>query len=238
MKISVCIATYQGAKYIREQLDSILCQIPKDAEVVISDDNSTDNTIEIIRSYNDSRIRIVGCRPFCSPMLNMENALRNARGEYVFMSDQDDVWLKDKVTEMMMLLKSYDLVVSNATLVSSDGMILPFSLFERLDAKSGLIHNLLRNGYTGCCMAFRRSLLKFALPFPKNIYMHDAWLGFIAEIYGTSFFYSKSLILYRRHGNTSTNTGEKSLNPLWKKIMIRMRYVFSLIERYFCHSRL
>ena len=97
--ISVCIATYNGARYIAEQLASILKQLSAEDEVVVSDDGSTDGTIDIVRSLNDRRIRIVDGPRRHSPTLNFEWALRNAKGEYIFLADQDDVWLEDKVTK-------------------------------------------------------------------------------------------------------------------------------------------
>ena len=96
--ISVCMATYNGEKYIRQQICSIISQIGEGDEVIISDDGSTDSTLDTIRSMADSRIRIVKgpCRR--SPTLNFENALSHAQGDYIFLADQDDVWLPGKVS--------------------------------------------------------------------------------------------------------------------------------------------
>lgn len=94
--ISVCMATYNGEEYIKEQLESILCQLGEMDEIIISDDGSTDNTLNIIESYNDSRIKIhinTGKHGF---VYNFENALQKAKGEYIFLSDQDDIWLPEK----------------------------------------------------------------------------------------------------------------------------------------------
>ena len=102
--ISVCIATYNGEKYIREQLDSILPQLGLDDEVIISDDSSTDNTLKIIEEYNDCRIKIFSNNKFYSPILNFENALKKAQGDFIFLSDQDDIWKSNKVEVVMKYL--------------------------------------------------------------------------------------------------------------------------------------
>lgn len=90
--ISVCMPTYNGEKFIRIQLESILSQLGNDDEIVISDDSSTDKTVEITKSFNDSRIHLLENNTFHSPIYNLENALKNAKGDFIFLSDQDDEW--------------------------------------------------------------------------------------------------------------------------------------------------
>ena len=97
LKISVCIASYNGEKYIKEQLNSILCQLEERDEVIISDDSSTDNTVQIIESFKDKRIKIFREQKFKSPIYNFENAISKATGDIIFLSDQDDIWHKAKV---------------------------------------------------------------------------------------------------------------------------------------------
>lgn len=122
--ISVCIATHNGEKYIKEQLDSILCQLSTEDEVVISDDGSTDSTLEILSDYNDSRIKVYQYKqpyksrhPHSYVCKNFENALKHAEGDYIFLSDQDDYWMEGKVDKCVELLKTNLLVVHNADLV-------------------------------------------------------------------------------------------------------------------------
>jgi glycosyltransferase involved in cell wall biosynthesis len=103
--ISVCMATYNGAKYIKEQMDSILCQLGKDDEVVVSDDGSTDSTLDIVAEYGDSRIKIVRNTGAHNFIRNFENSLKAAHGDYIFLADQDDVWLPDKVAKIMQILR-------------------------------------------------------------------------------------------------------------------------------------
>src|SRR6266702_1070934 len=95
--ISVCMATHNGARYIRQQLETILFQLGPDDEVVVSDDSSTDETIAIIKSFADQRIRLFENNTFYSSIFNFENALRRATGDIIVLSDQDDIWLDNKI---------------------------------------------------------------------------------------------------------------------------------------------
>ena len=119
MNISVCIATYNGEKYIKEQLDSILVQLGEDDEVIIGDDGSTDLTLDIIKSYNDPRIKIYK-NSFKNLILNFESTLEKAKGDYIFLSDQDDVWLPNKVKDSLKDLFKYDVVISNCKVVNKN----------------------------------------------------------------------------------------------------------------------
>ena len=98
--ISVAIATYNGEKYIKEQLESILKQLNKNDEIIISDDGSADKTIEIAKSFNDKRIKIIN-GPKNGVKQNFANAIKNCNGKYIFLSDQDDMWLDNKVNEVL-----------------------------------------------------------------------------------------------------------------------------------------
>jgi glycosyltransferase involved in cell wall biosynthesis len=125
-KISVCIATYNGEKYIRQQLGSILCQIGESDEIIISDDSSSDRTVEIIKTFDDKRIRLLENNRFHSPAYNFENALEKATGDIIFLSDQADIWLE----VMVGLLQQYDLVVSDCIIINENEDILQESFFK------------------------------------------------------------------------------------------------------------
>ncbi|EGF56173.1 glycosyltransferase, group 2 family protein [Bacteroides fluxus YIT 12057] len=117
--ISVCIATYNGEKFIKEQLDSILHQLSDEDEIIISDDSSTDATLDIIKKYLDKRIVIIDNQKFHSPVYNFENAIKQAKGDYIFLADQDDVWLPHKIDSLLPHLVENDLVLSNAKVVDA-----------------------------------------------------------------------------------------------------------------------
>ena len=221
--ISVCIATYNGAQYIRQQLLSILPQIGRGDEVVVSDDGSDDGTGDIVRSIADPRIRVTEGPHRHSPTLNFENALRHAKGDIIFLSDQDDVWTDDKVSVCTEALKTAGCVVSDAWVTDSRLNITLPSLYKMMRVRRGALSNLLwRNGYTGCCMAFRREVLADALPFPDNIPMHDIWIGNVAAFCHSVRFIDDKLMLFRRHGSVASCNGKGSKYSAWRKMMFRL----------------
>ena len=201
---SICIATYNGEKYIKQQLLSILSQINIDDEIIISDDDSTDNTIEIIKSLKDKRIKIIhgGFHHF---KWNFANALQHAKGEYIFLSDQDDIWVEGKYQTCLNKLKNIDLICHNSSVVDENlNTIIP-SFFDYYHSGKGIIKNSIKNTYFGACMAFNRKVLDTALPLPKTMEIgHDIWLGLIAESIGSVEFIQTPYLLYRRHNTALT----------------------------------
>lgn len=230
--VSICMATCNGERFIAAQLQSILCQLHDNDELVISDDGSQDSTLAIIQAVDDSRIRILersGVRK--NPQDNFGHAFAHARHDMIFLADQDDLWIEHKVDTVVSLLQRYDLVVTDCSLIDEQGLLLVPSFFERHGSRSGFWANLARNSYLGCCMALRRSLLEKALPIPSKVPMHDIWLGMLAEWYGTPCFHPEALVAYRRHGATVTKTGESSRYTLWQKIMFRYNLLDCLARR-------
>jgi glycosyltransferase involved in cell wall biosynthesis len=230
--ISVCIATYNGEKYIKDQLDSILIQLDENDEIIISDDGSSDNTINLIESYSDFRIKLFK-NSFKNLILNFEFALMQTKGDYIFLSDQDDIWLPNKVEVCKKYLNSCEVVVSNCKVVNEDLKIINDSFFKLNNSKKGLVSNLVKNSYLGCCLSFRKEVLLKALPFPKSIPMHDIWLGFVAEIFFNTKFINEPLILYRRHGKNESPTGENSPYKLYKQLSFRFNILRNLPKLYF-----
>jgi len=232
-KISVCIATYNGEKYIEDQIKSILPQLSDYDEIIISDDSSVDKTLEIIKAFKDDRIKIFDKQEFKSPIFNFENAIKHATNEIIFLSDQDDIWLENKVVTMLAALKDYDLVVSNAIITDADLNLVKGSYFEWRNSRSGIIKNFIKNSYLGCCTAFKRKILNIVLPFPKNIPMHDMWLGIIAELYYKPIFIDEKLILYRRHDdNTTLLTKDYTSNEtILSKLQFRLNLFTAVIKR-------
>lgn len=232
MKISVCIATYNGQKFILEQLNSILEQLPANGEIIISDDGSNDDTIKLIHSLKDNRIIIHQCQ-FRNLIKNFENAIKHSTGDIIFLSDQDDKWLPNKIETMLDALKDNDLVVSDCYIGNSELDIIKDSYFEWRRSATGIVKNLWRNSYLGCCMCFKRRMLKRILPFPKQIPMHDMWIGMIAEIYYKPKFIDEKLMIYRRHGQNTTflNPDFSSNEPLLKRLVFRTSLISALLKR-------
>jgi glycosyltransferase involved in cell wall biosynthesis len=221
MKISVCIATYNGEKYILDQLHSILPQLGPNDEVIISDDSSTDSTIELVKSLKETRIKIFAHNHYRNPVYNFQHALRQAKGEYIFLSDQDDLWLDGKVDAVMKALEKADVVVTDCKIVDDNLNVLTESYFKFRKSGKGLLRNLYSNKYLGCCMAFHRKILDKALPFPPKLPMHDIWLGFISELFYKSVFLNEPYILHRRHLANTSSVFQKSDASLIEKISFR-----------------
>ena len=231
--ISVCVATYNGEKFIREQIDSILCQLSSDDEIIVSDDGSTDGTIVIINCIGDKRIRIIEGPRKHSPTFNFENALKEAKGDYIFLADQDDVWKTNKVEVCMKWLQKYECVVSDAEVTDSNLNPLYPSLYAIMQVRQGHIYNTVwKNGYTGCCMAFRRNILEASLPFPKDIPMHDIWIGNVAAYKYNVKFIPDKLILFRRHKETISCNGKGSKYSIWQQMKFRWSIIKNIANLY------
>jgi glycosyltransferase involved in cell wall biosynthesis len=224
VKISVCIATFNGEKYIRQQLESILHQLADTDEIIISDDSSIDNTIEVIEGLNDPRIKILKNQ-------NFENALKHSSGDIIFLSDQDDVWVENKVDVMMQHLNSYDLIVCDCYITNADLKVIEESMFKINRSGTGLLRNTVKNAYLGCCMAFNRKVLMKSLPFPKDIPMHDIWLGMVANAFYKVSFLPRKLVYYRRHDANSVQwkEGITSVYSLREKLMFRFIILKNLL---------
>lgn len=229
--ITVCIATYNGEKYIGEQLASILPQLSSEDEVIVSDDGSTDDTLRVVRGFDDSRIRIVDGPNRNSPTLNFENALRHAKGDIIFLADQDDVWMKEKVKVCMKALEKSDCMVSDAIVTDDKLNVMNTSMYNMLNVKHGRLYNLLcHNGYSGCCMAFKRKVLERALPFPNEIPMHDIWIGNVAAFFYSITFVKHQLVKFRRHDNVVSCNGKGSGYSIGRRIIIRLNTIKSLLR--------
>lgn len=227
--ISVCMATKNGAKYIGEQIDSILSQIGPDDELIISDDHSTDETRAIIASYDDSRIKLFVNKNIDGVVSNFENALRQASGEIIFLSDQDDVWMPDKISTMKHELLTHDVVISDCSVANDALEIFEPSFFAVNNSGKGIIRNIIKNSYMGCCMAFTRKVLEKALPFPSNIPMHDMWIGLIGEMNYNVKFLDMPLVYYRRHQRNASSSGFASDAPFTQRLFWRFVILKNLI---------
>jgi len=235
--ISVCIATYNGEKYIKEQLDSILCQLDAEDEVIISDDGSTDKTIEIIESFNDSRIKIFTHQQKKTTLqnhykvaANFENALKQTKGDYIFLSDQDDVWLPNKIETMLPLLQQNNFVISDAFIVDENlvkiGKISDYRLY-----KKGFFRNLYKSAYMSCTCAFPLGIKNYVLPFPTKLIGQDYWIGLLAELKFNVVYIPEPLILYRKHQNNVSNTSEKSTKSFWYMFNYRFVLFFQILKK-------
>ena len=228
-KVSVAMATYNGEKYIKEQIKTILDCLEENDELVISDDGSTDNTLGIIISFNDDRIVLIE-GPQKGIKQNFANAIKNTSGEYIFLSDQDDIWEKDKVTEVIKCFEKENctLVVHDAEVVDENLNMVMSSYYSYRNSGKGIIKNIYKNTYIGCCMAFLSKAKKYVLPIPNDIEMHDQWIGILNDKYGKTYFSTKKLIKYRRH---SLNNSQMNHYGIIKMIKNRLTFIVRYMER-------
>jgi glycosyltransferase involved in cell wall biosynthesis len=149
LNISVCMASYNGSKYIKNQITSILNQLAKSDQLVIVDDCSFDNTVNIIESLKDSRIKLFKNTKNIGVVGTFNRALKHANGDIIFLSDQDDEWLDNKVSfiKNFFISNNIDMVVHDAKIMQG-GSIVTNSLFDQIGSSSGLFKNIYSNSYT------------------------------------------------------------------------------------------
>lgn len=223
--VSVVMATYNGSKYIREQIISILPQLEINDELLISDDGSSDDTIEIINevvTYTKPKceIRIVN-GPKNGVIKNFERLIELASKQIVVFSDQDDIWDENKI----MLIKNafqknskLKVLVHDFETIDSESNIIVNSSIPRF--RVGRVKNFFKNTFIGANMAARTDFLKYkALPFPENIPMHDSWIGILAKNNETEFITEK-LTRYRRHELNLTGSRRSLKSKMLDRLII------------------
>lgn len=233
MKISVCMITYNGEKYVKEQMASILKQLKEDDEVIVSDDGSTDATLSVIESFGDPRIHIYPNTLENGYSKNVENALNHSTGDVIFLSDQDDVWKENKVAVMLAALAKGKIAIHNAEVTDENLKTTIPDFFVHYHVKPGFWRNFLRTRYTGACMAMKREFLQRALPFPDNQVLcpYDYWLSYLGEYYHEAVIVPDTLILYRRHVGTALTAGEYSTRSVKTRIATRFYCLRELRKR-------
>lgn len=210
IRASIAMVTYNGEKYVREQIESIQESMGEQDELIISDDGSTDKTIEILKEYEekDSRIRVIR-GPGQGVKQNVNCVLEACCGKYIFLADQDDIWEPEKIEKIIRTFveKGCGVVVHDAVVVKEDGQeVFRDSFYSIKHSGPGAVKNIWRNTYVGCCMAFQKELLDDILPIPDTIEMHDQWIGVLNDVRGLgACFLPDQLLRYRRHeGNVSS----------------------------------
>ena len=231
--VSVALATCNGERWIGAQVESILSQLGPNDELVVADASSSDRTLEIVEGLHDPRVHILGSLPRGDIPGSFESALRECRGNALFLSDQDDIWLPGKVDRCLEALDrtGTSLVLHDARVVDDAGLVLAESFLDQRRFRPGFFRNLWRPGYLGCALAFRRDLLSDALPFPKHLPMHDWWLGLLAERRAGVVVVRTPLILHRRHGNNANFSPGESPYGLVRQLGFRLRMVVALLSR-------
>lgn len=228
--ISVAMATYNGENYIEKQLKTILDNLEDNDELIISDDGSKDATLDIIKSFNDQRIKLFD-GPKKGIKQNFANAISKCSGKYIFLSDQDDVWAKEKVNTVIKAFEETGALVVNhdCDLKLEDGTLIEESYFKFRNCSKGYFKNFVRTTYLGCCMAFDARLKKEILPIPDKIDMHDQWIGLLGDRHNGMQFIPDKLITYVRHEGTGSDCFHHY--PVPKMIKNRILLFVNLIKR-------
>ncbi len=226
MTVSVAMAAYNGGRFIEEQINSILPQLSADDELVVSLDPSEDNTLEILNGYARKNPNIKLLKGLGKGVIkNFENAVKSCSGDIIFLCDQDDIWCENKVERVKKEFaeKDVSLVMHDAKTVDKQLNVLKPSFFEERGVKTGIVKNIIKNSYIGCCMAFKKELCRYILPFPDNLPMHDQWIGLTAERHGGVSLIKEPLILYRRHGGNVTSGSRSGIKDMlsWRLAIIK-----------------
>lgn len=233
--ITILVATYNGEKYIREQLDSLLNQTVKEINIVICDDKSTDNTFSILKEYESKyskKIKVVRNEVNTgSAKHNFFKMILENKDDYVMMCDQDDVWKKDKVEVTLNKMKELELkhgnrtpilVHTDLTVVDKDLNVISESYKYRMKAnfnKTKLNNVIIQNIAAGCTTMINRSLCEIIRE-PKYCVMHDWWLVLVASAFGIVDHVDRSTIYYRQHGANEVGSGNiRSFKYRFKRLI-------------------
>lgn len=231
--LSVAMATYNGGQFIEEQINSIINQSLPPDEIIICDDGSTDNTVDIIHEIIEKypgKIKLFINKNGLGPAMNFEKAIQLCQGDYIALSDQDDVWKKDKLELSLKklieietkyhdipILIHTDLEVVNQALETSSK-----SFWQLSGINPGILRKYsfagVYNGITGCTTIFNQKTKQYIFPFPKNIIMHDSWIGLCVAKYGKIDYIEQTTILYRQHSGNAVGAkfAKKSIS-IWIK---------------------
>lgn len=231
--ISVCLATYNGERYVAEQLASILAECQSDDEIIVVDDGSRDRTLAIIAEFADPRVQVLVNPVNLGPQQTFGRALALARHGTIFMSDQDDVWVPGRVAAMLAALESSgaDLLASNSRYVDGLGNPIPFPMPPLLASQSadrlGNIARIFRGraGYYGCAIALRAEFRRLVLPVPRFMESHDLWMALVANAVGQVVHLEAVTLNRRIHGQNVSVVRR----PVGRRVAARVRFAVALL---------
>ena len=251
-KVDILLATYNGEKYIKEQVESILNQTYENIQIIISDDCSTDNTRQVLKEYeNNEKIKVFYQEKNLGYVKNFEFLLKQVKSNLYMLSDQDDVWKKEKVEKSVEKIESekLDLVFGDLEVVDENLN----TLYKSYNRYMHLIHKIkkyqkdyrlqyLYNCMTGCTIISRKNWIDKVLPFPTNSkYMiHDYWLGLVIALNGKVGYIEEPYILYRQHGKNQVGSkkASKTASKLEEVRNISINTRIGTFETYVMHEEI
>ncbi len=223
MSADILLATYQGEKYLKEQIESLFSQSYSDIRIIARDDGSTDCTTDILNEYA-SRITILPNKANSGIRNNFSELLQQHTADYVFFSDQDDVWLPNKVGDTIRELQKMEkrfgkstplLVHADLKVVDKDLSLISPSFWSY--AKLNPLHNtlnrlLVQNNITGCTIGMNRALAGMVIPIPEGAIMHDWWIALVASCFGQISYIPSATMLYRQHQSNDIGAKKNTFN--------------------------
>ncbi|WP_028264825.1 glycosyltransferase [Arthrobacter sp. MA-N2] len=235
IRVSVCLAAYKGSRYIEEQIDSILRDLGPNDELVVVDDASPDDTAAVVKRITDPRIRFIASSVNKGYVRTFEQAVGLSRGEFIMLSDQDDVWIPGRVELMLTALEDHKVVAGNFDVLGGG----PRPWIPRLRASDSTRHlaNLFAiligyRAYYGCAMGIRRDALSYFVPIPGYVHeSHDLWLAICGNVAQSIRHLDDSIILRRLHDENQTPAGWRSLSRIVKARFMILRLVFEAVRR-------
>ncbi len=221
--VDILMATYNGEKYLREQINSIINQTYNSWNLIIRDDGSKDNTLEIIEEYKnkDDRIKLLeDGKGNLGIVKNFEELLNQSGAEFIMFSDQDDIWDEKKIEIYLEKIEKNQnkeiLIHSDANLCDKEGNVIKKSFILSTAMRTGIENTFFNYFVQGATVMITRSMKNFILPFPDEVYLHDRYIHLISELFFERVFIEKSLLLYRQHDNNQVG-GKTELTKLIKK---------------------
>ncbi len=245
-KIDILLATYNGSKYLSEQIDSLINQTYKNINIIVRDDGSTDNTVEIIEEYEkkDSRVRLLsdnlGNLGF---VRNFEELMKNSTSEYLMFSDQDDIWYNDKVEISYVRMKEVEYIYGKSCpiLVHTNSRIMNYEnqskkLFILKFSNNSLFENSFFNFFVqGSTMIINKFLKIESLPFSKEVYLHDRYLHLITEFIGVRSYIDVPTMDYRQHSSNEIGASSNVIKKIKSKRYFNpddKELIVFLVDRY------
>ncbi|GAB2727042.1 glycosyltransferase [Arthrobacter bambusae] len=235
IRASICMATYKGTSFVGEQIASILSELGPNDEVVVVDDASPDDTADVIGSIKDPRVRLVRASSNKGYVRTFEEAVGLSVGKFVFLSDQDDVWIPGRLTKMLQALDTHKVVASNFDVLGGG----PRPWIPRLRSTDSGRHlaNLFAvlvgyRAYYGCAMGFRRDAVGLFTPIPSYVReSHDLWLAICGNVAGSIAHLDDSTVYRRLHDENQTPAGWRSLSKIVKARFMLARLMLEAFRR-------
>lgn len=238
MKSSVCICSYNGEKFIQEQLNSILNQIGKKDEVIIIDDCSTDKTVRLIEQYKDMRINLIINKKNLGPIKTFEKAIKFSKNEIIFLSDQDDIWIEGRFELMKNKLLNSDafLLSSNSIFIDKYNEPIKFEIdgvFEKdsKNYKKNIIDIFVgKTNYYSCLMAFKRDFINLILPIPTYVESNCLWFAMCANLTNKNLHIEAVTLKRRIHENNFSLKPRKLILKIFSRIKLLIQ-IFEILKR-------